>query len=106
MRNLEEIRIKKLALKRKIDGKEKEIIECGERLLEPITNLKKENSSIKNRFSFGMNAFQWFMTGRQIWRFFGVFKQSRKRKSTKKRKRSKRLSGFSTVLNIVSKFAR
>jgi len=106
MRNLGEIRAKKLELKQKIDIKEKEILESGERLIEPIIQFKDKNVSIKNKFSFGVNAFQWFMTGRQIWRLFGGLSQLKNKHNKKKKKTSSKLKGITTIIKLISKFSR
>lgn len=106
MRNLGEIRAKKLELKQKIDIKEKEIIESGERLIEPIIQFKDKNVSIKNKFSFGLNAIQWVTTVRQIWRLFGGLNQIKKKHSKNKKKTSSKLKGITTIIKLISKFSR
>lgn len=106
MRNLGEIQEKKLKLKQKIDIKEKEIFESGERLFDPIVELTDNNGSIKNKISFGINAFKWFMTGRKIWNLAGGFRQAKKKRPIKKKRMPKQLRGINSIIKLISKFAR
>ncbi|MFA6831765.1 MAG: hypothetical protein WCR36_05800 [Bacteroidaceae bacterium] len=102
MKNLGEIQTKKIELKQLIDLKEKEMLESGEKLINPIIQLKEENGSIKNKFSFGVNAIKWFMAGKQLWSLFGGLSQFRNKRPVRKPQISKRAKGLNMIIKLIS----
>lgn len=102
MKDLGEIQAKKIELKQLINLKEKEMLESGERLISPIIQLKEENSSIKNKFSLGVNTFKWLMAGKQLWGLVGGLSQLRNKRPVRKPKISKRVRGLNTIIKLIS----